>query len=152
MIILRSLVSIAILPGVALVLLPWVIVRGMPLTTFAWIGALPLAVGLAFSIWCVIEFARRGRGTPAPWDAPRRFVASGPYRFVRNPMYLAGASVVLGEAVAFGSLRLLIYLVALIAVWHAFVVFWEEPSLERTFGDEYRSYRASVPRWLPRLS
>jgi protein-S-isoprenylcysteine O-methyltransferase Ste14 len=151
MIILRSLVSIAILPGIALVLLPWVILRGTPLTRFAWIGALPLAVGLALSIWCVIEFARRGRGTPAPWDAPRRFVASGPYRFVRNPMYLAGASVVLGEAVAFGSLPLLIYLVALITVWHAFVVVYEEPTLSRKFGADYAVYRTRVHRWVPRI-
>jgi protein-S-isoprenylcysteine O-methyltransferase Ste14 len=151
MIILRSLVSIAILPGVALVLLPWLIVRGTPITTFAWIGALPLAVGLALSIWCVIEFARRGRGTPAPWDAPRRFVASGPYRFVRNPMYLAGASVVLGEAVAFGSLPLVIYLVALVTVWHAFVVLYEEPTLSRQFGADYAAYRTRVHRWVPRI-
>ena len=150
MIVLRSLISIAILPGTALVLVPWLIVRGTQLSALSWIGALPLAFGLVLSIWCVIEFARRGRGTPAPWDAPRRFVGSGPYRFVRNPMYLAGASVVLGEAIAFGSLPLFIYLVVLIAVWHSFVVLYEEPTLSRQFGADYAGYRARVGRWVPR--
>ena len=150
MIVIRSLISMAVLPGKALVLVPWLIVRGTPLSTLAWIGALPLAFGVVLSAWCVIEFARRGRGTPAPWDAPRRFVTSGPYRFVRNPMYLAGASVVLGEAIAFGSLPLFIYLVLLIAVWHSFVVLYEEPTLSRQFGADYAGYRARVGRWVPR--
>ena len=150
MIVIRSLISMAVLPGTALVLVPWLIVRGTPLSTLAWIGALPLAFGVVLSAWCVIEFARRGRGTPAPWDAPRRCVTSGPYRFVRNPMYLAGASVVLGEAIAFGSLPLFIYLVVLIAVWHSFVVLYEEPTLSRQFGADYAGYRARVGRWVPR--
>lgn len=151
MIVLRSLISIAILPGMALILVPWLIVRGAPLSPLALIGVLPLAFGLALSIWCVVEFARRGHGTPAPWDAPRRFVASGPYRFVRNPMYLAGASVVLGEAIAFGSVPLFIYLVVLIAVWHLFVVLYEEPTLARQFGPDYAAYRSRVGRWVPRI-
>ena len=67
-------------------------------------------------------------------------------------MYLGAGSVLLGEAILFGSLALAAYVAVLALVWHAFVVLWEEPSLERTFGDEYRTYRASVPRWLPRLS
>ena len=66
-------------------------------------------------------------------------------------MYLGVGSVVLGEAILFGSLSLLGYLAALAVIWHLFVILWEEPSLERTFGDEYRSYRESVPRWLPRM-
>ena len=152
MIVRRSLISIVLLPGVAAVVIPW-LVAGPPVspTGVGWIGLVPLAFGLAIFAWCVIIFASRGRGTLAPWDAPRRFVAIGPYRRVRNPMYVGVGSVVLGEAILFGSMALALYVVVLALVWHAFVVLWEEPSLERTFGDEYRTYRANVPRWLPRL-
>ena len=152
MIVLRSLISVAILPGFAAVLLPWLIVQPVSWPTgVALVGLVPLLLGLALSAWCVTLFATKGRGTPAPWDAPRRFVALGPYRLVRNPMYLGMGSVLLGEAILFASWPLALYLFALLLVWHAFVVLWEEPSLERTFGDDYRSYRAIVPRWLPRL-
>jgi protein-S-isoprenylcysteine O-methyltransferase Ste14 len=151
-IVLRSFISVVLLPGVVAVLIPWLIV-GPPAspTGVMWIGVFPLAFGLALFAWCVTIFASRGRGTLAPWDPPRRLVAIGPYRRVRNPMYLAVGSVVLGEAILFGSAALAIYFALLALIWHAFVVLWEEPSLERTFGDEYRTYRGSVPRWLPRL-
>ena len=147
----RVLIAMAILPGIAAVLLPWLIVRGSELSPFAWLAVPPIAFGLALAIWCVVEFATRGRGTPAPWDAPSRFVASGPYRVVRNPMYLGGAAVVLGEAIAFGSVPLFVYLIALVTVWHLFVVLYEEPTLARRFGGEYSAYRARVHRWIPRL-
>lgn len=140
-----------ILPGTAGVLIPWLIVGGSELSPFAWLAVPPIAFGIALSAWCVIEFATRGRGTPAPWDAPRHFVASGPYRIVRNPMYVAAAAVVLGEAIAFGSLGLIVYLIALITVWHLFVVMYEEPTLARRFDGEYEAYRARVRRWMPRL-
>jgi protein-S-isoprenylcysteine O-methyltransferase Ste14 len=149
---LRSLVSVIVLPGVAALLIPWLIVG--PLRApggFAWLGLVPLGFGLALFTWCVVEFAARGRGTLAPWDAPRRFVAAGPYRVVRNPMYLGVGSIIVGEAILFGSLPLVGYLAVLGLAWHLFVVLWEEPSLERTFGEEYRAYRGSVPRWLPRV-
>jgi len=152
MIVLRSLISVVVLPGVAAVVIPWLIVSPPAWPTGArWVGIVPLAFGLALFASCVIIFAALGRGTLAPWDAPRRFVAVGPYRRVRNPTYLGVGSVVLGEAILFGSLALGLYVAVLALVWHVFVVLWEEPSLERTFGDEYRTYRANVPRWLPRL-
>jgi protein-S-isoprenylcysteine O-methyltransferase Ste14 len=152
MIVLRSLISVAILPGLVAVVLPWLIVQPVSWPTgVVLVGIVPLVLGLGISAWCVTLFATRGRGTPAPWDAPRRFVAIGPYRLVRNPMYLGVGSIVFGEAILFGSLPLLGYLAVLAVVWHLFVILWEEPSLERTFGDEYRAYRANVPRWLPRM-
>ncbi len=147
----RSLVSVIVLPGVAALLIPWLIVGPAAQPGGPWLGLVPLGFGLALFTWCVVEFAARGRGTLAPWDAPRRFVAAGPYRVVRNPMYLGVGSIVVGEAILFGSLPLVGYLAVLAAAWHLFVVLWEEPSLERTFGEEYRAYRASVPRWLPRV-
>ena len=153
MIFLRTLISVAILPGLVALFLPWLVVRPESWPTgLALVGLVPLVLGLGLAAWCVMLFATRGRGTPAPWDAPRRFVAIGPYRLMRNPMYLGMGAVVLGEAVLFASWPLALYLIVLVLVWHAFVVLWEEPSLERTFGEEYRTYRAQVPRWLPRLS
>ena len=148
----RSVTSVVLLPGMAAVVIPWFLVHPLDqLTAVNWLGLIPLAVGFVLFAWCVVIFASRGRGTLAPWDAPRHFVAVGPYQRVRNPMYLGVGSVVLGEAILFSSLALTVYVAVLAVVWHAFVVLWEEPSLERTFGDEYRTYRASVPRWLPRL-
>lgn len=150
MLVLRSLLSIAVLPGMAAVLVPWLLVRGGDLSSFAVVALVPLAVGLALFGWCVVEFARRGRGTLAPWDAPRRFVASGPYRAVHNPMYVAIVSLLVAEAIAFGSLRLAAYAALGALGFHLFVLLYEEPTLERTFGESYRAYRAAVPRWLPR--
>jgi protein-S-isoprenylcysteine O-methyltransferase Ste14 len=148
---LRALISIVLLPGLVAVLIPWRILQGAAVSPLAWLGAIAIALGLGLFGWCVVLFARRGRGTLAPWDAPRRFVASGPYRVIRNPMYVAVAAVVAGEALAFASLPLAVYLLALAVAWHIFVVLYEEPSLEQTFGDGYRAYRSRVPRWLPRL-
>src|SRR2546430_7845793 len=139
---LRSLVSVIVLPGMAALLIPWLIVSPMRAPSgVAWLGLVPLGFGLALFTWCVVEFAARGRGTLAPWDAPRRFVAAGPYQVVRNPMYLGVGSIVVGEAILFGSLPLVGYLAVLAAAWPLFVVLWEGPSPERTFGDEYRAYR-----------
>ena len=91
-----------------------------------------------------------GGGTPGPWDAPRRVVAHGPYRWVRNPIYLAALLVVLGEAWLFMSPPLLVYAGAMAAFCHLFVTGYEERRLARQFGDSYLEYRRTVPRWIPR--
>jgi protein-S-isoprenylcysteine O-methyltransferase Ste14 len=146
----RAIVSVILLPGTVAVFVPWLIVRdAAPPSGAAWAGLVPLALGLALFAWCVLLFAARGRGTLAPWDPPPRFVAVGPYLVVRNPMYLGVAAVIAGEAILFRSWSLAIYLVVLALAWHIFVVAYEEPTLEQQFGDEYRAYRARVPRWLP---
>jgi protein-S-isoprenylcysteine O-methyltransferase Ste14 len=114
------------------------------------IGAALIAAGLALWWWTVRLFARVGRGTLAPWDPTRRLVVEGPYRHVRNPMISAVGGVLLGEALLFGSSELLIWLGLFLAINAAYFVLVEEPGLERRFGDEYREYRRTVPRWLPR--
>ena len=147
----RALVSVIVLPVTVAVVFPWLLVGRIVVPTgIALIGLIPLALGVALSAWCVVVFATRGRGTLAPWDPPRRFVATGPYRVVRNPMYLGVGSVVLAEAILFSSWSIGFYLVAVALLWHLFVVAYEEPTLERQFGEEYRAYRARVSRWLPR--
>jgi protein-S-isoprenylcysteine O-methyltransferase Ste14 len=109
-----------------------------------------IGAGLALWLWTVRLFARLGRGTLAPWDPPRNLVVVGPYRHVRNPMITAVLTVLAGEAVLFGSPALAIWLAAFFAANFVLFGLYEEPGLERRFGEEYRLYKRNVPRWLPR--
>lgn len=115
------------------------------------IGTGVAAAGLALALWCVVTFAVVGRGTPAPFDPPRRLVVRGPYRYLRNPMYLGAALALGGAAVAYRSLALLAYTALFLAITHVFVLVYEEPTLRRTFGDDYERYCRDVRRWWPRL-
>src|SRR5262249_11549853 len=110
-----------------------------------WLGVVPLAAGAVIMLWCVFGFALRGRGTPAPFDAPRRLVVVGPYRYVRNPMYWGLGLALAGEAVLFADLTpaLAIYGGALALAVVAFVLLYEEPALRRQFGAEYEQYCAA---------
>jgi protein-S-isoprenylcysteine O-methyltransferase Ste14 len=113
------------------------------------VGVLVALVGAVLALSCVFTFAGVGRGTPAPFDPPRRLVVQGPYRFVRNPMYV-GATVALGGAALFyESPALLAYTGLFLVIAHWFVIWYEEPHLRRTFGEEYRAYCSRVPRWWP---
>jgi hypothetical protein len=106
--------------------------------------------GAALYVWCVWNFAVVGRGTPGLWDAPSRVVATGPYRWVRNPIYIAALMIVLGEAWLFLSLRLLAYAGVMAVFFQLFVTGYEERTLARRFGRSYLEYRSTVPRWIPR--
>jgi len=114
------------------------------------LGWAVIAVGAALAASCVWTFVRRGQGTPAPFDAPRRVVAAGPYRFVRNPMYLGGFLVLCGFGLVERSGAIVIFSALWLLVVHLAVVFLEEPDLRRKFGSTYEDYRRTVPRWLPR--
>jgi protein-S-isoprenylcysteine O-methyltransferase Ste14 len=115
-------------------------------------GALLIALGVAGLLWCGWHFAVSGRGTPAPFDPPRRLVVQGLYRFVRNPMYVSVAAILLGESLFFSSRALLGYLVACWLFIHLFVVLYEEPTLREKFGGDYEEYCKRVRRWIPRLT
>ncbi|HYN23044.1 MAG TPA: isoprenylcysteine carboxylmethyltransferase family protein [Thermoanaerobaculia bacterium] len=113
---------------------------------------LPVAVlGALIAASCIAVFVSRGRGTPFPLDAPREFVATGPYRYVRNPMYIGGGLVMLGAGLWLRSPSIVGLAALFILVFHFFVLVYEEPTLEDRFGSSYRQYKASVNRWLPRL-
>jgi len=112
-------------------------------------GAILASFGLAIALWCVLTFARDGKGTPAPFDPPRLLVSRGPYRYVRNPMYIGAGLVLAGAALYFRSLLLAEYMALFFAIVHLFVVLYEEPTLRRTFAGEYDAYRSRVRRWLP---
>ena len=114
-------------------------------------GVALIVLGATLGGWCVALFIVEGRGTPAPFDAPRAFVPSGPYRWVRNPMYVGGALLLLGLGLSQRSLVMALFTIPAVLVAHLFVVSYEEPTLESRFGKPYADYRRHVPRWLPRL-
>jgi protein-S-isoprenylcysteine O-methyltransferase Ste14 len=114
-------------------------------------GILTGAAGGALAAWCVSSFAFVGRGTPAPFAAPRRLVTGGPYRFVRNPMYIGVGLLFAGAALFFESRALAAYVVGFLLAGHLFVVWYEEPRLRQTFGLEYTAYAIRVGRWRPRV-
>lgn len=115
-----------------------------------WTAMFTGAVGAALALWCVGAFAWIGKGTPAPFDPPRRLVIRGPYRFVRNPMYLGAALAVASAALYFRSWALAAFVAGFLLVCHTFVLVYEEPHLRRVFGPEYDDYCRHVHRWLPR--
>ena len=151
----RALTYATLFVGLVLVLVParmleWSGVRAPAALGAAQLAGLALVVaGGAVALWCVLAFATLGRGTPAPFDPPRRLVVRGPYRFVRNPMYLGAATALAGAALYYESLTLLAYVALFALAAYLFVLGYEEPTLARLFGDDYAAYRARVRRWLP---
>lgn len=113
-------------------------------------GFLLLAFGAVLALSCVAVFAWFGRGTPAPFDAPREFVALGPYRWLRNPMYLGAAGVMFGVGLLLESPATIGVVALFLLATHMFVILYEEPTLERRFGDGYLEYKRAVRRWVPR--
>jgi protein-S-isoprenylcysteine O-methyltransferase Ste14 len=114
------------------------------------IGALLGASGAALALTCILTFVFVGRGTPAPFDPPRRLVIRGPYRLVRNPMYLSAGLALAGAALFYQSIALLGYAGLFLFITHLFVVLYEEPTLRRTFDRDYETYCRRVGRWWPK--
>jgi protein-S-isoprenylcysteine O-methyltransferase Ste14 len=145
-------------PCVVAGLVPWWISRWR--FESSWLGWLPLrvvggvliAAGIPVLVDSFARFALQGLGTPAPVFPTRHLVITGLYRFVRNPMYVAVLSVIIGQALLFGNVGVLEYGALVGLSFHLFVVAYEEPTLRSTFGQEYERYCAAVPRWIPRLS
>ena len=151
---LRTLIFLVLVPGTVLFYIPIEIAssteRLVPLGPLRFLGLGPLALGTAIVLWCARDFTVKGRGTPAPIDPPKELVVRGLYRYVRNPMYVGAVLILVGHFGWFQALDLLLYLAFVWLAFHLFVVLYEEPALTRKFGDAYRDYRASVPRWIPR--
>jgi protein-S-isoprenylcysteine O-methyltransferase Ste14 len=112
-------------------------------------GIVLLIAGGIIALACGIEFSIRGRGTPALFDAPREFVATGPYRFVRNPMYVGAIAAFVGLALDLRSPSVFALAGVFGLLVHLLVVWYEEPELERRFGSSYKEYRKRVHRWMP---
>lgn len=154
---LRTILFTVLVPGTVLGLVPFALTAStkgqrIDLATVHLMGFTLLLPGVAIIIWCFIDFIRRGRGTPAPYDPPRKLVVVGLYRYVRNPQYVGVILVAVSEAVLFGRIILVGYAVFLAVGYHLFVRFYEEPTLRRKFGEEYVQYCAAVSRWLPHRS
>lgn len=151
----KTVLFTVVMPGSVVGWLPWFVITsgGTPLAWYTvgerhLLGFLPLTLGLALYITCATGFVVEGRGTPAPIDPPRTLVVNGPYRWVRNPMYVAMLAILLGEVMLSASARLLAYAAVVFAAFHLFITLYEEPKLASLFGDEYRDYTRRVPRWL----
>ena len=154
---LRTALFTLLIPATVLVWVPGVLVATgvgprMELGKWRLAGLLPLAMGIAMILWCFVAFIRRGRGTPAPYDPPRRLVISGLYRFVRNPQYVGVVLIIIGEALVTRAAILFVYAAVLAIGYHLFVTLHEEPRLLRLFGEDYARYCQTVPRWMPGLN
>ncbi|MGH7426761.1 MAG: methyltransferase family protein [Gemmatimonadales bacterium] len=114
------------------------------------LGGLLAAAGAMLAVSCIVTFAVIGRGTPAPFDPPRRLVVRGPYRLLRNPMYVGAGAALLGAALYYESWQLALYAAGFLLVMELFVRLYEEPILRKTFGREYDDYCRRVGRWWPR--
>jgi len=153
---LRAAVFIVLVPGTVAGWLPWDIARRPRFTLgggppVRWIGAALALLGWGVLLWCARDFAVRGRGTPAPYDAPRSLVTSGLYQFVRNPMYVAVLTAIFGQAIWYRSTAVAVYGAIAALVFHTVVLVYEEPKLKNLFGQPYMEYCQRVPRWFPGL-
>ncbi len=154
----RLLEPLLVLPGVVVVAVPTLLV--WLAGDLAWPPPLPnlvagillAAAGLALAHWTMRLFVTLGKGTPAPWDPPTRLVVRGPYAHVRNPMISAVLMMLPAEALLLQSWPIAIWWVVFAIGNMIYFPFSEEPGLEHRFGDDYRQYKANVPRWIPRLT
>ena len=142
-----------ILPVIVLIIVPLNIEKNiLPHNTFALIaGLLLIFTGLYIMILTITKFVRIGKGTLAPWSPTGKLVIDGMYRYVRNPMIIGVLIVLAGESIAILSLNIFIWTLIFFIINNIWYIFYEEPDLEKKFGDEYRKYKKSVPRWIPRL-
>lgn len=153
-----SIVFLFVAPGIVAGAIPWSISQYRiepPLLGFEplrWLGVLLLLVGGVLLLETFARFALQGLGTPAPIAPTKTLVVTGSYRFVRNPMYVAVVSLILGQALFFGNAVVLAYGLVVWLTVHLFVLAYEEPTLSWTYGEQYARYRANVRRWLPRLT
>lgn len=141
-------------PGILAVYFPLAITRWrvpQPLSALQWCGVALIVAATPVLLESVIRFVRDGRGTLAPMVPTDALVVNGLYRYVRNPMYVAVLTAVLGQAMFFKNSGLLIYLAILFCGFHLFITAYEEPTLRKKYGASYETFCNTVPRWLPRL-
>lgn len=154
----RSAVFTIVVPGTMGGLIPYLLTGwrrigdlfGLP---GGWIaGVILIALGLPVLLAAIYKFASDGLGTPLPAAPTQSLVVTGPHRYVRNPMYLAVATTIVGQALVLGQPVLVWYAGIFVLATATFVYVYEQPTLRKQFGDEYRRYCESVPAWLPRVT
>jgi len=152
--ILKTILFTLMVPGTVAILVPRWLLGGFPTPQnrpLTWLGAAVFVVAATIYFRCAWEFAVRGLGTPAPIAPTKYLVTTALHRYIRNPMYVGVALAILGEAALCHSLHLAEYAACMLATAHLFVVFYEEPTLHRQFGESYDEYRRSVPRWITKF-
>lgn len=150
----KSFLFLIVAPGTVAGYIPLVLLRkGSQIETgFLAYLAFPLwVIGGFILLWSFWNFLVQGRGTPAPLDPPKELVATGFYRYVRNPMYVGVLLILIGHFLWFGFWWLLAYTGLAFIATHLFVTFYEEPTLKRKFGVAYENYLKRVPRWIPKF-
>ena len=153
---LRSVFFTILQPGTVALLIPYWLISsrsGTVLTShqpLRYLGLPLIAIGATTLLWCVWDFFSSGRGTISPIDPPKHLVVHGLYRYVRNPMYVAVVSILLGEAIFFTSWPVLIEAAIFFLLANIFILLYEEPTLRRQFGESYDQYKQRVGRWIPR--
>jgi protein-S-isoprenylcysteine O-methyltransferase Ste14 len=153
---LQSVLFLLVAPGIVAGLIPWLITGWRGSVPGPWqvaaqvLGWLLVAGGATVLLYAFFLFVVDGLGTPAPIAPTKSLVVTGAYRWVRNPMYLAVTSVIVGQVLLFGSWPLLAYAAVVVLAFVTFVHGYEEPTLRSQFGAEYETYLKTVPGWWPR--
>ena len=151
--IIKSLIFVVLMGGTVMVLIPLELLSSshrlnIEIGFFRYFGLIPVILGITICLWCWREFIFEGKGTPAPHDPPKKLVTSGLYKFTRNPMYVGVIFVLVGEALLSESALLLSYAGLIFLIFHIWIIITEEPYLRYKFGESYKRYCESVPRWL----
>ncbi len=152
---LRNLFFTILQPGIVAGLIPFFILDKklvdlfrLPVRIHEKTGLFLFISGLIVMLICIFNFAVKGRGTLSPADPTKKLVSEGLYRYSRNPMYVGVMMILIGESVYTGSFSLLVYSLVILTAFHLFIVFREEPRLQRDFGKEYTEYSQKVRRWI----
>ena len=157
MLLLRSVFFTFLQPGTVTVLIPFWLIRSRSAGILSsqqplrYTGLPLIVIGAAGLLWCIWDFFSEGRGTIAPIDPPKHLVVRGLYRYVRNPMYITVVTTLIGEAILFMSLPVLVEAGVFVVLANLFVACYEEPALRRRFGESYERYSRTVGRWIPRF-
>lgn len=152
---LKSLLFLILVPGLLIGVFPYMIsttdTELISLGVLSYLAFPFLLIGWVAMLWSFWNFTVRGKGTPAPIDPPKELVAVGLYRYVRNPMYVAGLITLLGWILWSPSFSLILAFLLFLLATHLFITLYEEPTLKKKFGAAYEEYLKQVPRWIPKI-
>lgn len=141
-----------ILPITAIIIIPLSIneINSVPYISTLIIGIVIICVGFYAMVLTIFSFIKKGEGTLAPWSPPKKLVTTGLYSHFRNPMISGVMTVLIGESIAILSLNIFLWAIIFFIINNIYFIVYEEPNLEKRFGDEYRKYKKNVPRWIPK--
>lgn len=149
--------ALIILPFNVIIVIPFLILYfshfqyKTPSIAFFVIGILLLISGFILTVWTMILFNFKGKGTLAPWNPPKKLIKEGPYKYIRNPMITGVLMILTSEYFFFGEIKLLFWTIIFFIINNIYFYFFEERELEKNFKDEYLEYKKNVPLWLPKF-